>query len=197
MAGLDKIKSQILNEANQSAQQTLAEAKEEAEKILNAAKEEAAKASGAIEEKSKIELAGCKDRVASSVDLQKRTRVLAAKQELISSFLQKAYSSLDSMEASAYFDLLLKLLDKYAQPKDGTFCMSARDLGRLPQGYETKIQEIARKKGGTLKLSQESIRIENGFVLDYGGIEENCTFSALFEEKRDELSDKIRGLLFA
>jgi len=197
MAGLDKIKSRILDEASQSAQQTTADAKNEAEKILNAAKEEAAKVSAAAAEKSKTELAACKDQIVSSIDLQKRTRVLAAKQELIGSFLEKAYSSLDSMGSAAYFDMLLKLLDKYAQPKEGAICFGTRDLGRLPQGYEAKIKEIAGKKGGSLSIRQQSIAIENGFVLDYNGIEENCTFSALFEEKRDELSDCIRGLLFA
>ena len=32
--------------------------------------------------------------------------------------------------------------------------------------------------------------IEGGFVLAYGGIEENCTLRAMFDAKRDELSGR-------
>lgn len=197
MAGLEKIESRIMDEANETARQTTDEARAEAAKIVSAAKEEAAKVSAGILERSGAELAGCREKNASSIDLQKRNRLLAAKQELIGEFLEKAYASLDGMEDAAYFDFLLKLVKQYAQPKEGRIRFNERDLKRLPMGYELKISEAARGKGGSLSVSHESVRIDNGFVLDYGGIEENCTFRALFEEKKDTLSDTIRGLLFA
>lgn len=197
MAGLEKIESRIMDEANETARRTTDEAREEAAKIVSAAKEEAAKLSAGILERSKAEIAGCREKNASSIDLQKRNRLLAAKQELIGEFLQKAYDTLDGMDDAAYFDFLLKLLAQYAQPKEGRICFNERDLARLPKGYELKVSEAARAKGGALTVAKESIRIDNGFVLDYNGIEENCTFRALFEEKRDMLSDTISGLLFA
>ncbi len=36
--------------------------------------------------------------------------------------------------------------------------------------------------------------IDNGFILAYGGIEENCTIRAMFDAKRDELSDIVHRL---
>lgn len=197
MAGLEKIESRIMDEANETARRTTDEAREEAAKIVSAAKEEAAKLSAGILERSKAEIAGCREKNASSIDLQKRNRLLAAKQELIGEFLQKAYDTLDGMDDAAYFEFLLKLLKQYAQPRGGQIRFNARDLARLPMGYEMKLNEAARTKGGTLTVAKESIRIDNGFVLDYDGVEENCTFHALFEEKKDTLSDTIRGLLFA
>jgi len=197
MAGLEKMESRIMDEANEAARQTTDEARAEAAKIVSAAKDEAAKLTGTIREKSEAELAATRDKNVSSVDLQKRNRMLAAKQELIGEFLQKAYDSLNNMDDAAYFDFLLKLLEQYVQPGDGQIRFGARDLARLPQGFASKAAMIALSKGGKLKIAPESIRIENGFVLDYDGIEENCTFRALFEEKRDKLSDTIRGLLFA
>lgn len=197
MAGLEKIESRIMDEANETARQTTDEAREEAAKVVSAAKEEAAKVSAGILERSGAEVAGCREKNASSIDLQKRNRLLAAKQEIIEEFLHKAYDSLDGMDDAAYFDFLLKLLTQYVQPREGQIRFGERDLKRLPMGYEMKVSEAARAKGGSLTISRESIRIDNGFVLDYGGIEENCTFRALFEEKKDKLSDTIRGLLFA
>ena len=46
-------------------------------------------------------------------------------------------------------------------------------------------------------MSGESKNITNGFVLVYGGIEENCTIDALFDARRDELSDIVQRLLFS
>ncbi len=71
------------------------------------------------------------------------------------------------------------------------------DLKRLPAGFEKEISAIAAKKGGSLTLQKESKGIENGFILVYGGIEENCTFKALFNTQRDALQDKIHQELFA
>ena len=40
-------------------------------------------------------------------------------------------------------------------------------------------------KAEALQISAEERKIENGFVLAYGGIEENCTLQAMFDaEKR-------------
>ncbi len=43
----------------------------------------------------------------------------------------------------------------------------------------------------------EARNIDNGFILAYGGIEENCSIEAMFAEKRDELRDQVRKILFA
>lgn len=42
----------------------------------------------------------------------------------------------------------------------------------MPQDFEAKIAKIAGDKGGSLTLGKEVRKIENGFVLAYGGIEE-------------------------
>lgn len=75
-------------------------------------------------------------------------------------------------------------------------CFSARDLKRMPLSFKAKIKMTAMKKGGSLKLSSQEARIENGFVLVYGGVEENCTLRAVFEEKKELLCDRVREYLF-
>ncbi len=67
----------------------------------------------------------------------------------------------------------------------------------MPNGYEAKIKKVSESRGGSLTVSETGRNIENGFVLAYGGIEENCTLRALFDGKREKLSDKVRELLFA
>lgn len=197
MAGLDKMKSQILNEAKTAADEKTAAAKAEAEKILDQAKAEARKRQDSISRKSAADVANYKERIASSIDLQHRTKILGAKQEMIASVLDKAYETVTGLGDKEYFDMLLKLLEKYALPQDGEIYFSASDLKRMPTGFEQDAQKSAKANGGTVKVSRGAKNIENGFVLSYGGIEENCTLRAMFDAKRDELSDKVHRMLFS
>ena len=57
------------------------------------------------------------------------------------------------------------------------------------------IKELAAKAGCKYTLSYEREDIEDGFVLVYGGIEENCSFASLFNERRSEITDYAAQLL--
>lgn len=197
MTGLEKMKSQILDEAGKAADVKVAEAKAQAEELIQAARTEAAREAESISRKSEAEVANYKERAASSMDLQKRSRILEAKQAVIAEVLDKAYEIVSTMEKDEYFSMLLKLVGKYALAQDGEICFSAQDLERLPSGFEEQAGEIAAGKGGSLKVSRETRDIPNGFVLVYGGVEENCTLKAMFEAKRDELADKVNHLIFS
>lgn len=197
MTGLEKMKSQILDEARAAAGEKINSAREEADRILAEAKAEAEKCKESYEKKSEQAVASYKERVASSNDLQRRTRLLAAKQELIADVLDRAYRSVESMEKDEYFPMLIKMLEKYAEPQEGEIFFSPADLKRLPDDFAGKVGETAKKKGGSLKISKEGRNIENGFILAYGGIEENCTLRAMFDAKKDELSDKVHRILFS
>ena len=197
MTGLEKMKSQILDEAGKAADVKVAEAKAQAEELIQAARTEAAREAESISRKSEAEVANYKERAASSMDLQKRSRILEAKQAVIAEVLDKAYEKVSTMEKDEYFSMLLKLVGKYALAQDGEICFSAQDLERLPSGFEEQAGEIAAGKGGSLKVSRETRDIPNGFVLVYGGVEENCTLKEMFEAKRDELADKVNHLIFS
>lgn len=196
MSGLDKMKSQILDEANHSADKKIAEAKAKAEKILKEAKAEAEAQAEIISNKAQADAENYIQRIESSSEMQRKQAVLRAKQDVIAVVLDKAYNKILSMEAEAYFNMIRGMLNKYVLPEDGMICFSEEDLKRMPAGFEAEIQKAAASKGGALKLSKEAKEMEGGFILVYGGIEENCTVKALFDAKRDELSDKVQGLLF-
>ena len=197
MTGLDKMKSQILDEAKAAAEGKIAEAKAQAEETIRSAKEDAAKQTESILHKSKNDVSNYQERLESSIDLQKRTKILAAKQEVIAGVLEKARAKVEEMEAGEYFSMLLKMVEKYALAQDGEICLCAADLARLPEGFEAEVSRIAKEKGGSLKLSGEGKQIKNGFILVYGGVEENCTINAMFDAKKDELSDIVHRLVFS
>ena len=197
MTGLEKMKNQILDEAKSLAEAKVSDAENQAQEILEAAKAEAAKTAAGISQKSEADVANYTERIASSIDLQRRTRVLSAKQEVIAEVLNKAYEKLKAMETADYFAMMMKILDKYVLAQAGEIYFSQADVNRMPADCRAESEKIAKAKGGSLKICSQEKGIEGGFVLAYGGIEENCTLRAMFDAKRDELSDEAHRLLFS
>ena len=139
MTGLDKMKSQILDEAKKAAEEKISEANAQADEMIRLAKEDAAKQTESIQKKAEEDVANYQERMVSSIDLQKRTKILAAKQEVIAEVLEKAYEKVKAMSEEEYFSMLLKMVEKYALPQEGEICFSAADLARLPDGFEAKV----------------------------------------------------------
>lgn len=171
-------------------------AEAEAEEILRETRDSLEKMREEADESLQLEQKNRRARAESSAALKKRQMLLAAKQEMISGLIEKARETLLNMEDREYFALIEKMAECFLLSGEGEICFSEKDLGRLPKDFEDTLQKAAGKKGGTIKLSQHPVSISGGFVLVYGGVEENCSFEALFAARRDELSDKVSGLLF-
>lgn len=196
MTGLEKMKSQILSEARAQADDRIARARRQAEEILESAREEAAKSAAAISRKSDRDAADYREKTASSAELQKRAGLLAAKQEIIADVLEEAYRRLETMDTEAYFGMILKMIENYVLPRQGVIYFSHADMERMPEGFLQRVREAAGARGGSLGISGERENMGMGFILAYDGIEENCTWKAIFDVKRDELADKVQRLLF-
>lgn len=197
MSGLDKMKAQILKEAETSAQQILAKAQEEARKILKNAQEEADAQALKIASKAEKDALDQTARAASAQDMQRKQAYLAAKQEVILEILQKAYQRILDLDDKEYFGFIEKLLERYALSEHGEIRFTERDLKRMPEGFPERVKSIAAAKGGSLEIASRPCTAEGGFLLVYGGVEENCTVKAVFDSKREELSDQVNRMLFA
>ncbi|HCT91398.1 MAG TPA: hypothetical protein DF613_08490 [Lachnospiraceae bacterium] len=197
MAGLDNIVSEILAEANAAAESVRQAAQHEAEEIAKAAAAQSRQECEALEAKAGQARDTEVARTKSSADLQRRQRLLAAKQEIIAGVIDKAYEEIFRLDDAAYFELVKKMLGRYVLDKEGEICFNERDKKRLPKDFADVISEAAKAKGGSLVLSDEVRRIDGGFVLIYGGIEENCSFKALFAAERDRLTDRVYQFVFA
>ena len=148
MAGLDKIKSQILDEAKESANVKIEDAKAQAEQMKLKAQEEGARQADTILKKSEADTASQKERVKSAIDLQRRTRLLEAKQEMIAEIIEKAYEKVINLAPDDYYQMLLSILEAYILPQEGEIYFSVKDLENMPVGFGKEIEEIALAKGG-------------------------------------------------
>lgn len=195
MSGLDQMIERITANANAQAAVITANANAEAAQILAKAEEDSAARAAAIAEASERDCAACKARMRSAQDQQRRTALLRAKQDAIADLLERAYEAVLAMPEEAYFAFLKNAFSAVVQPQSGEICFNEKDLARLPAGYADALADIATAKGGSLTVSREARAIDGGFVLIYGGIEENCTVRALFDARREALQDLVSGLL--
>ncbi len=196
MTGLDKIVDQILAEAKTEADKLIAQANTEAQQIAAQADAATEKSVKDIQSKAAAETKNLEERMHSANDLYRRTATLASKQEVIAQVIDMAYEKVCGMDRKEYFGMLEKMIKKYALAQPGEICFSKADLDAMPLGYQMKIKAAAEEAGGSLTVDHEGRDIENGFILVYGGIEENCTIKALFDANRDEMQDTVHALLY-
>lgn len=196
MAGLEKIMSQILDDARGEADSMLRTVEQEVLAIEDQAKKETEKITEKIMKKSEAEVALHLQKVQSGSELAKRKELLKVKQEIIADILNKSADYLATLDTEDYFKLMERILTAYAQPEAGEICFSEKDLKRMPADFPAKAEKIAKKNGGSLVISKETRPVANGFVLVYGMIEENCTISAMFDAKKEVLQDLLNRFLF-
>lgn len=197
MSGLEKIRDRILRDAEETAAEKMKEAEDKAGEIKSEAVREADEIARKAQAKAEAEVKAYSERVDSSIDLEHRTRILAAKQEIIGDVINEARKRILSLNNREYFNLLLRLMDKNIREGEGVIYFSEHDHDRIPQGFSFEVKELAKKHGGDLSISKECRKIGPGFILSYGGIEENCTLDALFAEKKDDLTDLVQTILFS
>lgn len=196
MANIDKITDEILEEARKTAEAKVVEAKAQASEIIKNAEEECRKLKEEMAQKDEKDRKTVSERAKASAQMKKRQMILNAKQELITEILNKSYQRIFDMDDAAYFGLIEKILQKFCLARTGEICFSEKDRKRMPDGFEQVVERVAKEKGGNLTISKESRNIDGGFVLVYGGIEENCSIQALFHSEREYLADKVHENLF-
>ena len=190
MSGLDKIVKEIQEEANAHASEILKKAEEEAAAIRSAAEKEAAETTKKLQAEASVRVLAQKSRSESAAQLKKRQMLLTEKQGLISEVLNAAKEKIIALPEGEYFDLMAKLVKKNALAEAGEIIFNEKDLKRLPADFVTGT-------GAKLSLSKETRPISGGFVLSYGGVEQNCSIDALFSANAETLQDAIQKVLFS
>ena len=193
MAGIDKMIRQIQDDTKTVCDDMIAAAQAKAEKILADAKKEADKISADRKKRTAAHITDIEKRGESSAALEERKVALYTKQSIINDMLNTGMKTAKDLPDDEYFALILKMIEKNSQPQDGVIFFGKKDLARLPLNYIDKINSVSK---GKLTLSDNAAAIDAGFILSYGGIEENCSFDAIFMSDKDNLSDRAGRLLF-
>lgn len=190
MSGLDKILEYITQEANAEADKIIASAREEAAAIISSEKKQADDQAAAIMRQAESDAAAQAKRIESSAQMKEKRILLQAKQDKIEEVFAVAKAELLSLGDAEYFEMIGRLIKKYVSGASGQIKFSQKDLDRIPES----LRELL--KDSKLQIDSEPADIDGGFILSYGDIEENCSIDVLISSSREELQDKISGMIF-
>ena len=126
----------------------------------------------------------------SSAEVDIKRAVLRKKQELITKIIEDGRKKLLESNDAEYFGFMEKLLRNNVADSCGEIILSQKDKSRITDDFEKAVEDLG------LKISESTRDIDGGFILVCGDIEENCSVSALFEQKYDRLSDEVNSFLF-
>lgn len=193
MSGIDKIIEQIQSDTDKVCASVIGSAQSKADKIIAEAEKQARQIVAQGKENTAAKVADIKKRGDSAAELEEKRVMLCTKQDIISKMLSYGLSNAKSLDDDEYFELIEKMVSKYSQPEQGVIEFGEKDLSRIPEDFIDRLNKVSK---GKLTLSAGAADIEAGFILKYGGIEQNCSFDAIFAGERENLSDRAGRLLF-
>lgn len=196
MTGLDRIIAGIEAESAETIGRIGAEADEKISAMMEDAGARARAACGEIDAEAQAQVREIARRAESAARLSRGKKLLAAKQEMIAGVMQSALETARALPDEAYFDTIVRMAARAAHARTGELRLSAADLARAPADLENRLN-AALTPPARLTVSALPAGIKSGFLLLYGGIEENCSFEAVFASRRDEIRDLVSRLLFS
>ena len=192
MSAEEKILGGIISEAESGAKAVAEKATAEIEKIEAAAAAEAKSYSGEVVSAALLKAKAIKLNAESAADLKVRDAKLAKKHEEIEKTLGMAAEVICALDDEKYFALLSGVAAGYAKDQEGTLFVGSKDIKRDLSIFKTALQN----KGIKVNISDVPLEEERGFVLKYGDIEYNLSLTAIINDKRDSLEDRIHQILF-
>lgn len=196
MSGIDGILNIIDSQQKQTENNIIRSAEEKARVIETEGDSKAEKAYNEYMKKALEKAENDYRNACNSTDAENKRRILKCRVELIETAIQKVIEKLSGLPDSEYFEMLLKLAGRKLHKGDGIIYFGKNDLARLPADFSAKLAVIATGADGTVRISATPADIENGFILEYGLISENCSFRAILESEKDSVRDILAKELF-
>jgi len=196
--GLEDIIKKIEAKASQKVEKMRQEAIEERGKIIEEAEEEAERVKKDIVEGFKREAEAEKRQRIIRVRMEERKKLLELKREIMDRLFGQAKGQLTNLSREEYLNLLKKSLLSHIDSQDEEIVISPRDKKWIEEDLLKELRESLKEKTKKeLRLFPELNGEERGFILKRGGIQVNCTFSALFALLKDQLEIEVARMLFS
>lgn len=193
MGGLEKITEHLINNAKKEAEEIINSAKEKADEIQR--NFESKKNELILENNKKIESETRKimDMAQSAAKQSKRQAMLETRNNVIKSIINDAKSRIINLPQKEYLDILKTILKNSQTGEKGEILFSKSDTKLIDKDFLSEIEQISN---GLLEISKETAPIENGFIIRYGKIEQNCSIQSIIEDKYNELTDLVNECIF-
>jgi len=198
MAGVEKIKEKILQDAEVKINEILEKARLQAKEIEEKANQKAALRAKEISQKSTHDISEKKRIINSIVELEIRKDILTAKQQSIEEVFDKALERMNNLDSGKYEQVIFDMLMASVESGEEEILMSEGGKKKLSADFISKANKSLESAGkkGMLKISDETRNISGGFILMGQGVEVNNSFEAVIRLYRDEIEPKVAEIFF-
>lgn len=196
MTGVEKIIAKIEEECMATCENILADAQKRALEITEAAQVSASKAKDDARKAAETKCRRDLELAVSRAEHERKKALLTIKIDIINRMIDESMRKLRNLPDTEYFHAVMTLIRHYAQKGGGIVRFSARDLSRLPEGYESAVNTMLREGGKSVSISTEPAAIDGGFIIAYDDIEQNCSFDSLLSASLDEIKDRLYEEIF-
>lgn len=220
MTGLNKITEKIISEANDRARVIIEQARKRCIEISNeyAARAEQEKLS--MRENAEKEANSIIAQSKSSAAAEKKNSLLKVKRELVDETFREARAEIENLSDEKYGEMISSLaaaalfevietqrenLEKYGEEPDFEeyeLLLNKKDYDRCGKAvYANLVARTVERFGSEtaerISLSEKTVSIDGGAVIRCGNLENNASFSRLFEALREKLEYEVASYLFA
>jgi V/A-type H+-transporting ATPase subunit E len=190
-SGLTAIAAEVLDDIRKEAEATIQESENEAKQTLKTAKEEAEKAYSAIVGEATVNAEAEKRRIKSLTDVEKRNRLLIAKEEMVTAAFDRACKRLTGFAKTEEYHVYLVSLIAEASGNIGSekvvVQVNSADKKWLTRG---SLSSIKQKLGVDLKLSSETLNCMGGCKIQTE--DRTRVLDETFENRMEQLKPALR-----
>lgn len=198
MTSLEKMIYDIESEASVQSQEIIENAHKKATEILEKTREKAYEKATDILKNADVIIEKLLKKNRSAEDLEKRKVILSAKQDAINSIISDAKTYLLGLPTKKYFEVMLWLLDRVlCENSEYMIALSMHDRKRVTEEFVVQMDLLAEGRCSKVLFDLNPANIMGGFILKNGGVEQNYSIEALFEQYNDELCDMLKEFLFS
>lgn len=147
MSGLDKIIETIDGSFEQSCGDVIADAKKQADDIIKKAESQAAQEKNELLNLSRQGFERDYARSVASFEADGKRKLLYAKVGAADKVISKAMETIKELPDGQYFDLCLKLFEKYFDGGDCAMLFSPDDVKRCPKDFPKNQPKSGKKQG--------------------------------------------------
>jgi len=193
MSTLDKIIEEILEQARGQADAIINGANEKAADIASQAQADRDEWKRQLDETAASENLERANRAESGRRQNRRRALLNARGQVIDAVIAYTKAKIIRLPDGEYSDFLFRLFEKNAQPLDGSIRVAPSDFARLRNDFLARCRSVFPEN--KLELSGDADGIENGFVIEYGNVIQNCSLDGIFEAEGQALRDRVNEVL--
>ena len=190
MDGKEGIINRIISDAEQKANDILNNANQVANEKKLEAQDWAEKYTSAQNDMIKKEVEETIERRSIVADLDVRKLVLEQKQQVLSEVFLEAYNKLCNVSKEKYLKLVEKLITNYADKGD-TIVLSKDEVLK-----DKDLEKIVAIKEKSLKIASYKGDFVGGIMLKGEFCDKDLTFYSLIQESKDKMSANVAKQLF-